>query len=98
MPPALIPGLKEASPEKVNAFRARDVRLLCKDSGLHPNVMRVLEALAESTHDSQRQVMAMANAMNDMTDIVAGFAVIAGKMKDRLDIPDDIKKDIAGLV
>ena len=95
---ALIPGLKEASPEKVNAFRARDVRVLCKDSNLHPNVMRVLEALAESNHDSQKQVMAMANALNMMTDIVAGFAVIAEKMKERLDIPDDIKKDVAGLI
>jgi hypothetical protein len=95
---SLIQGLKEASPEKVNSFRARDVRVLLKDQGLHPNTMRVLEALAESNHDSQKQVMAMANAMNTMTDIVAGFAVIAEKMKERLDIPDDIKKDIAGLV
>lgn len=94
----LIPGLKEASPEKVNSFRARDVRVLLKDQGLHPNTMRVLEALAESNYDSQKQVMAMANALNTMTDIVAGFAVIAEKLKDRLDIPDDIKKDIAGLV
>jgi hypothetical protein len=95
---SLIQGLREASPEKVNSFRARDVRVLLKDQGLHPNTMRVLEALAESSHDSQKQVMAMANAMNTMTDIVASFAVIAEKMKERLDIPDDIKKDIAGLV
>lgn len=94
----LIQGLRDASPEKVNSFRARDVRVLLQGSGLDPKVSKVLEALAESNHDCQKQVMAMANAINTMTDIVAGFAVIAEKMKNRLDIPDDIRKDIEGLV
>lgn len=90
MAPKLLKGL-DASPEKVSAFRARDVRVLLQGTNTDPKVSKCLEALAESNHDNQKQIMAMANMLNQMADVVAGFAVIAENMKKVIEIPEDMK-------
>lgn len=94
----LIPGLRDATPEKVDAFRARDVRLLLKDTNTDPKVQKCLEALAESNHANAKHNLAMANALNQMTDIVAGFAVVAENMKKIIEMPEGLAEDMKGLV
>jgi hypothetical protein len=97
--PAIIPGLRDATPEKVDAFRARDVRLLLAGTGVDPKVQKCLEALAESNHANSKHNMAMANALNQMTDIVASFAVIAENMKKMMhEVPDQVAEATKGLV
>lgn len=87
----IIKGLRDASPEKVSAFRARDVRVLLEGTNVDPKVQKCLEALAESNHANSMHNQAMAGAINQMTDIVASFAVIAENMKKVIEIPEDIK-------
>lgn len=94
--PALIPGLRNATPEKVDAFRARDVRLLLQGTNTDPKVAKCLEALAESNHANAKHLQSMANAVNEMANIVAAFAVIAENMKKALEFTPGA--DTEGLV
>lgn len=87
----VVRGLRDATPEKVSAFRARDVRILLEGTNTHPKVVKALEALAESNHANAMHNQAMANAINQMTDIVVSFAVIAENMKKVIEIPDELK-------
>jgi hypothetical protein len=78
----IAPGMRTLStPEKVSAFRARDVRVMLQGTNTDPKVAKILETLAESIHAQDKQVMSMAQAINQMTDLMVGMVGVADNMK-----------------
>lgn len=65
-------------------IKAREVREMCHGK-VDPNVVKVMEALAEEQNAIKEQMVMMAQTIDQMTNIIANVVTVGENMKNTVD-------------
>ena len=77
-------------------MKARDVRDRLQHISIPPQVMYVLEALAERQEQNNKQLLELATMFDMMTETIQNMVAISTNMKDALDTMRQIDPDDGG--
>lgn len=63
-------------------LKARDVEMYIKQMGFEPGVKRCLAELAENQRALEHTQIQVAQALDQMTNLIQQFSIVAGRMKE----------------
>lgn len=92
--PAIIQKAGETT--ETGVMRARDVRFLLKGRDVDPQVLHILERIAETSHFNTLAVAELANHLDKVVDFMKDFSDIAGNMKDMINKYKPVEEDTDG--